>query len=203
MRRTNDELVAGWGNLVNRTATLVAKNFGEIPAPGPLEPADTAVLALVDEAFATVGDLISRHRQKQAIGEAMRAVAEVNRYVSDRAPWQLKGDDQRERLGTVLHVMTQCVADCNLILSPFLPHSANAVDVVLGGAGDVAPMPKIEQVEDLDGGPGYPVITGDYTVIRSWGRHPLEIGTPVARPTPVFTKLDPVVVEEELARLAD
>ena len=133
----------------------------------------------------------------------MRTVAEVNRYVSDRAPWQLKGDDQRERLGTVLHVMTQCVTDCNLILSPFLPHSANAVDVVLGGAGDVAPMPRIEQVEDLDGGPGYPVITGDYTVSRPWGRHPLEIGTPVARPTPVFTKLDPAVVEEELARLAD
>ena len=47
VRRTNDELVAGWGNLVNRTATLVAKNFGEIPAPGRLEPEDTAILALV------------------------------------------------------------------------------------------------------------------------------------------------------------
>ena len=44
MQRNNYELVAGWGNLVNRTATMIAKNFGEIPAPGPLEPVDEAVL---------------------------------------------------------------------------------------------------------------------------------------------------------------
>ena len=62
----------------------------------------------------------------------MRTVADVNRYVSDSAPWKLKGDDQRERLGTILHVIAQCVADLNTILSPFLPFSANAVDLVLG-----------------------------------------------------------------------
>ena len=72
----------------------------------------------------------------------MRAVAEVNKYVSDSEPWKLKGDDERERLGTILHVIAQCVADLNTILSPFLPFSANAVDAVLGGAGDVQPMPR-------------------------------------------------------------
>ncbi len=45
--RTNSELVAGWGNLVNRTATMIAKSFGEIPAAGPLEQADEDVLATV------------------------------------------------------------------------------------------------------------------------------------------------------------
>ena len=45
--RTNSELVAGWGNLVNRTATMIAKSFGEIPAAGPLEPVDEAVLDAV------------------------------------------------------------------------------------------------------------------------------------------------------------
>ena len=93
----------------------------------------------------------------------MRTVAEVNKYVSDQAPWKLKGEDERARLGTVLHVVVQAVADCNVLLSPFLPHSANAVDRVLGGAGELAPMPEIRQVEDLDGGPAYPVLTGDYT----------------------------------------
>ena len=63
MRRTNDELVAGWGNLVNRTATLINKNFGEIPAVGELTQADQAVLAKV-VGFDLVGDLIWRHRQK-------------------------------------------------------------------------------------------------------------------------------------------
>ena len=114
VRRTNDELVAGWGNLVNRTATLISKNFGEIPKAGELTAEDQAVLDSVDGAFGIVGDLIARHRQKQAIGEAMRVVAEVNKYVSDSEPWKIKDDP--ERLGTVLHVMAQCVADLNLVL---------------------------------------------------------------------------------------
>jgi methionyl-tRNA synthetase len=202
VRRTNDELVAGWGNLVNRTATLIAKNFGELPAMGEPTDDDQAVLDLVEGAFATVGDLISRHQQKRAIGEAMRVVGEVNKYVSDTEPWKLAKDPaDRERLGTVLHVMAQCVADLNLALSPFLPFSANEIDRALGGAGAIAPLPRIEDVEDLDGGPGYPVITGDYTGVPSWGRHPIVAGTPVGKPTPVFTKLDPSVVDEELARL--
>ncbi len=202
VRRTNDELVAGWGNLVNRTANLIAKNFGEIPAAAELTEADTALLATVDEGFGVVGELIARHRQKQAITEAMRMVAEVNRYVSSSEPWKLKGEDQRDRLATVLHVAAQAVSDCNTMLSPFLPHSANEVDRVLGGAGDVQPMPRMEEVEDLDGGAGYPIITGDYTAARAWSRQPVVPGTPVSKPTPVFTKLDPSVVEEELARLA-
>ena len=93
----------------------------------------------------------------------MRVVGEVNKYVSDSEPWKLKGDDERERLGTILHVVAQCVADLNLVLSPFLPFSANAVDLALGGTGAIAPMPRLEEVDDLDGGAGYPVITGDYT----------------------------------------
>jgi methionyl-tRNA synthetase len=201
VRRTNDELVAGWGNLVNRTATLIAKNFGEIPRAGELTDEDEKVLAVAEQAFAVVGELIGRHRQRQAIGEAMRAVGEVNKYVSDHEPWKLKGDDQRERLGTILHVVAQCVADLNVVLSPFLPFSANRVDAVFGGAGQVQPMPEVVEAEDLDGGPAYPIITGDYTGAVRWERRAVVPGTPVAKPTPIFTKLDPALVDEELARL--
>jgi methionyl-tRNA synthetase len=199
VRRTNDELVAGWGNLVNRTATLIAKNFGEIPAAGDLEDADQEILALVEACFESVGQLISRHRQKAAIGEAMKAVGEVNRYVSEAEPWKIKDDP--DRLGTVLHVMAQCVGDLNLILSPFLPFSANEIDRTFGGPGQVAPLPELREVDCLDGGESYPVITGDYSAVPSWGRHPITPGTPIAKPKPVFTKLDSSVVEEELARL--
>ncbi|HWJ67515.1 MAG TPA: methionine--tRNA ligase [Nocardioides sp.] len=200
VRRTNDELVAGWGNLVNRTANLIAKNFGEIPAAAELTAEDRAVLDATAAAFDTVGDLIGRHRQKQAIGEAMRAVAEVNKYVSDTEPWKIKDDPAR--LGTVLHVMAQCVADLNLVLSPFLPFSANEVDKAFGGAGAIAPMPRIEEVADLDDqSRSYPIISGDYTGAPAWQRHPVEVGRPVAKPTPVFTKLDPTIIDEELARL--
>jgi methionyl-tRNA synthetase len=169
---------------------------------GELAPADIALLDTVEAAFGTVGGLIERHRQKQAVVEAMRAVAEVNRYVSEQAPWKLTKDPaDRGRLGTILHVTAQAVADCNLILSPFLPHSANAVDRVLGGAGDVQPMPVIEEVEDLDGGPSYPIITGEYSGTPRWERRPIVPGTPIAKPAPVFTKLDTAVVDEELERL--
>src|SRR6188472_4343291 len=109
VRRTNDELVAGWGNLVNRTATMIAKSFGEIPPAGTLEPVDEAVLAAVRAGFETVGDLVGRHRQRAGIAEAMRVVGEVNKYVTATEPYKMKGDDERERLGTVLHVAAQCV----------------------------------------------------------------------------------------------
>ncbi|GGN56359.1 methionine--tRNA ligase [Actinoplanes lobatus] len=201
VRRNNDELVAGWGNLVNRSISLTAKNFGEIPAAGPLTPEDEAVLEVAKTGFATVGELIGKHRQKAAIGEAMRVVAEANRYLSEQAPWKLKSDEDKPRQATVLHVALQVVSDANTLLTPFLPHSAQKVFELLGGEGVHAPMPRIEEVEDLDGGPGYPVLTGDYKVGARWESVPLVPGTPLAAPTPVFRKLDPSVVEEELARL--
>ncbi|WP_017934790.1 methionine--tRNA ligase [Nocardioides sp. Iso805N] len=202
VRRTNDELVAGWGNLVNRTANLIAANFGEIPAAGELTAQDQAVLDAVEGAFDVVGGLIGAHRQKAAISEAMRTVGEVNKYLADHEPWKLvKVEETRARAATVLHVAAQCVADLNLILAPFLPFSANAVDQAFGGKGEVAPLPRIEEVHDLDGGAGYPIITGDYTGAPNWERHPITVATPISKPTPVFTKLDPSVIEEELDRL--
>jgi methionyl-tRNA synthetase len=208
VQRTNSELVAGWGNLVNRTATMIAKNFGEIPAADALEPVDEAVLATVRGGFDTVGDHIGRHRQRQAIAEAMRVVGEVNKYLTVTEPYKMKDESQRGRLATVLHVAAQCVLDCNTLLAPFLPHSANRVWAAYGGKGEFMPMPQVEQVSELDPGSGaglttYPVITGDYSSTPPWESRPVVVGTPVAKPTPIFTKLDPSVVEEELARLED
>ena len=201
VRRTNGELVAGWGNLVNRTASMIAKNFGEIPTPGARESVDDELLTAVGAGFDTVGDLIRHHRQRAALAEVMRLVGEANTYVTRTEPFKLKAPEQRGRLATVLHTLAQAVSDLNLMISPFLPHSANAVDKVLGGAGAVAPMPVLREVDDLDGGDPYPIITGDYTGFPAWGSRPVVPGTPVAKPTPVFRKLDDDVVETELARL--
>ena len=214
VRRTNGELVAGWGNLVNRTASMIHKRFGQIPEPAELEDIDRALLDAVEAGFASVGDLIAQHRQKAALGEAMRLVGEANKYVADTQPFKLKGEDPatQARLATVLHTLAQAVTDLNLMLSPFLPHAANDVDRVLGGNGRIAPMPRIEEVDELDpdhlpeafdGRSGYPIITGDYQDAPTWGRHPVTVGTPVAKPAPVFTKLDESIVEAELARYAD
>ena len=72
LRRNNDELVAGWGNLVNRTVSMTAKNIGSIPAPGTLTDVDRALLSSTQAAFGTVGGLLARSRQKAAITEVMR-----------------------------------------------------------------------------------------------------------------------------------
>jgi methionyl-tRNA synthetase len=207
VQRTNSELVAGWGNLVNRTATMIAKSFGKVPPLGELEPVDEAVLAAVRAGFETVGDLVGRHRQRAGIAEAMRVVGEVNKYVTATEPYKMKGDDERERLGTVLHVAAQCVLDCNTMLSPFLPHSSTKVWQALGGEGEFQPMPRIEYVEELDPDQGaglltYPVITGEYARTPRWESRPVTVGAVVEKPTPIFTKLDPSVVDEERARLA-
>jgi methionyl-tRNA synthetase len=199
LRRNNDELVAGWGNLVNRSLSMAAKNFGRIPELGELTDLDRALLARSKEAFGPVGTLLGQHRQKAAITEAMRVVADANKYVSESAPWKLGDDPARQ--GTVLATALQVVNDANLLLSPFLPHSAQKVHELLGGEGVVAPQPEVREVDDLDGGPGYPVLTGDYSAVPAWESRPLVAGRPLAKPTPVFTKLDPSIVDEELARL--
>ena len=152
--RNNSELVAGWGNLVNRTATMVAKSFGEIPAAGALEPVDEAVLAAVRAGFDSVGDLLGRHRLRAATAEALRVVGEVNKYLTVTEPYKMKDESQRERLATVLHVAAQCVLDCNTLLAPILPHASNKVWTTFGGEGEFMPMPRTEHVEDLDPGHG-------------------------------------------------
>lgn len=202
-RRTNDELVAGWGNLVNRTASMIHKNFGEVPAPTQVQPVDAALLETTGAAFGRIGELVGTHRHRAAVGEAMRVVQEANRYISETEPWKLTGD--RDRLATVLHTAAQAVNDANTLLSPFLPHSAQKVHEAIGGTGSVSPLPRIEEVTDLDDASrAYPVITGDYRLgdtVRAWASTPVVPGAPVAKPTPVFTKLDDSIVEEELDRL--
>ncbi len=205
--RNNSELVAGWGNLVNRTATMVAKSFGEIPPQGDLEEVDEAVLAAVRSGFESVGSLLERHRLRAATAEAMRIVGEVNKDLTVTEPYKMKDESQRERLATVLHVAVQCVSDCNTLLSPFLPHAANKVHLVLGGEGELVPMPRIEQVDELDPDNGagltsYPVITGDYTSTPRWESSPVTVGATIGKPSPVFVKLDTAIVDEELARVA-
>jgi methionyl-tRNA synthetase len=204
VRRNNDELVAGWGNLVNRTISMTAKNLGAIPPRGTLTDADFALLSHADQAFGTVGELLARSRQKAAITEAMGVVGAANKYLSDMAPWKLRTEDP-ERMARVLHVALQVVDDCKTLLTPFLPSSSSKVHAQLGGTGEWAAMPDLVEVDEptAPGSPSYHVLTGDYDTSARWQSVPIEAGRPIAPPTPVFTKLDPSVVDEELARLAD
>jgi methionyl-tRNA synthetase len=200
VRRTNDELVANWGNLVNRTVSFAARNIGEIPAAGELTSGDRTLLERSRAAFTTVGESLGRSRFKAASTEVMRTLAEANKYLSDEAPWKLRESDP-ERMRTICHVALQLVDDGKSLLTPFLPRSSQQVFEMLGGTGVWSGMPRIDEVDE-DGGPSYPVITGDYQVAAArWDSAPIRPGTPLAAPVPLFAKLDTSVVDEELARL--
>ena len=204
VRRNNDELVAGWGNLVNRTISITAKNLGSIPPSGELLDADRALLGAAAGAFDTVGGLIERNRQKAALGEVMRLVGDANKYLSDTAPWKLKNEDP-SRMGSVLHTALQVIDDIKTLITPFLPSSASKVHAALGGEGVWAAMPELVQVDQPTavGSPSYSVLTGDYRTQASWQSRPLPVGRPLSAPTPIIAKLDPSVVDEELARLEE
>ena len=187
VRRTNFELANEWGNLVNRSISMAHKNVGAIPAAGELTEMDRELLDASRTAFDTVGELLAHCKFRAAISEAMRVVGLANKYISDTEPWKLKDDPARR--DTVLHVALQVVQDCNTMLTPFLPHAAQKVHEALGGEGVWAAMPEL--VEVSEGDQRYPVLTGDYEdQLAKWGSTPLKVGRPLAKPSPLFSKLD-------------
>jgi methionyl-tRNA synthetase len=182
---------------------MAHKNFGQIPPAGPRSDLDVELLRASEQAFDTVGDLLNRSRFKAASGEAMRVAGLANKYISESEPWKLGSDPERQ--ATVLNTALQVVDDVKTLLTPFLPHSSQKVFNALGGQGVWAAEPEIREVTDFDDdveGVGvpevvdYPVLTGDYAAEQAtWRRHDIEAGRPVAKPSPLFTKLDPKLGE--------
>lgn len=208
VRRINNELANGWGNLVNRTVSMAHKNFGEVPAPGELSDADQAILDLASRTFDEAGDALSHSRFKQGITKIMHVVGEANAYIAEQEPWKLAKDEtQRERLATVLWTALQVVSDCNTMLTPFLPHTAQAVHETLGRDGVWAALPEVVEVTDdqpvepvgaglPEKGRSYPVIMGNYRDQQAvWTRIDVVPGTALSKPRPLIAKLDPELAE--------
>ena len=208
VRRINNELANGWGNLVNRTVSMAHKNFGEVPTPGELSDADQAILDLASRTFDEAGDALSHSRFKQGITKIMHVVGEANAYIAEQEPWKLAKDEtQRERLATVLWTALQVVSDCNTMLTPFLPHTAQAVHETLGRDGLWAALPEVVEVTDdqpvepvgaglPEKGRSYPVIMGNYRDQQAvWMRIDVVPGTALSKPRPLIAKLDPELAE--------
>jgi methionyl-tRNA synthetase len=201
VRRNNDELVATWGNLVNRTLTSAHRNFGAVPEPGELSEADRALLEDVEAGFESVGVHIDAARFRAAIGEAMRLAGRVNEYTSAQEPWALVKTD-RGRVATVLYVALRCVDSLKILFTPFLPFSSQKLHELLGYEGYIAGPLEFREHDDGDGN-SHLVLTGDYAGwVGRWEPSELPPGQELRAPERLFEKLDPErVVAEELARM--
>lgn len=200
VRRNNDELVATWGNLVNRTLTNAYRNFKAIPQPGELAQADLRLIEEVEQGFGRVGELLDTVRFKAGLTEVLRLAMQVNTYLSEQEPWKVIKTD-RERAGTVLYVALRCVDNLKTMMTPFLPFTSQKLHELLGYEGYIAGPLAFREYTEADGST-HRVLTGDYTGwVGRWQPSSLPVGQDLQAPQPLFKKLDESIIAEELARM--
>ncbi len=179
VRRNNDELVATYGNLVHRVLSFTYRNFeGAIPRPGPLGEADKRLLDRAKVALEGVDRSLYNCRFKAALGAAFSLAQETNRYLDTAAPWKsIKSD--RQNAATALWAAIAAINCLKVMTYPFLPFSAQQLHEFLGFDGRVE-----AEHWDVD------------KII-----HAVEPGNRLRPPSPLFTKLDPQVADDEVLRL--
>lgn len=133
--RNNNELLAVFGNFVNRTLVLTQKYFeGIVPGLANLTEKDNEVLALMDAFPASIGASIEAYRFREALGEFMNLARLGNKYLTENEPWKLFKTDP-ERVKTILAVSLQLVAKLSLLAEPFLPFTARKLSEMIGLSG--------------------------------------------------------------------
>jgi methionyl-tRNA synthetase len=163
-RSINEELVATWGNLVNRVVSMTHRYFdGVVPEPGDLGAADEAILGEIDRALDEVADLITGVKLRAGLAAAMGAAQAANGYLSEQQPWQTAKTDL-VRTRTTLYVALNGIAGIAVALAPYLPVTSAAVLETIG-------LP----------------VTGR---APAWGRPAVSAGTELAPAEPLFTKVE-------------
>ena len=130
--RNNNELVAVYGNFVNRALVLTHKYFdGKVPACGELTDYDKATIAEFMDVKAEVEKLLDTFKFREAQKEAMNLARIGNKYLADTEPWKLAKTDM-ERVGTILNLSLQLAANLAIAFEPFLPFSSEKLRGMLG-----------------------------------------------------------------------
>ena len=130
--RNNKELVAVYGNFVNRALVLTHKYFdGKVPACGELTDYDKATIAEFMDVKAEVEKLLDTFKFREAQKEAMNLARIGNKYLADTEPWKLAKTDM-ERVGTILNLSLQLAANLAIAFEPFLPFSSEKLRGMLG-----------------------------------------------------------------------
>ena len=179
VRRNNEELVATYGNLVNRVLSFTYRNFdGKVPGVQSLDEVDQGLLRAARETMDSVDENLYHCRFKAAIGQAFGLAQEANRYLDTKAPWKTIKED-RDQAGTSLTVAMQAINCLKTILYPFMPFSSQKVHEFLG----------------FDG----PVEEGSWDFEISVAA--IKAGASLREPSPLYTKLDPEIIGDEVQKL--
>lgn len=121
--RNNSELVAIFGNFVNRSVVLTHKYFGgKVPAVNTLTPLDTDALAQIPQIKKAIEENLENFKFREALKEAMNLARLGNKYLTDTEPWKVAKTDM-DRVATILNVSLQICASLSIALEPFMPHS--------------------------------------------------------------------------------
>lgn len=200
LARNNNQLVATWGNLVNRVISFAYKHWdGVVPTPGETRPADEAILNAVEAGFDDVGALYDAVKLRAALNETMRLASEVNKYLDQMAPWkEIKTDKQAA--GATIYTALRVIDSLKIMFSPVLPFTCERLHTYLGHDRPLFGEQIIEEQKDNLG-------THDVLLYRpkdaagSWTPSQLSPGDVIRKPKPLFRKLEKEIVEMERARL--
>lgn len=132
VRRINDELVAAWGNLVNRVVSMTSRYFnGVVPDQGNLSQQDHNALARRIELLEDAATALDGAKLRSGIARAMHGAQEANQYLTEMEPWKTAATDP-ERTGTTLWVAYQLIAAIAVALAPYLPGTSRRVLEAVG-----------------------------------------------------------------------
>ena len=196
VERVNNELVANWGNLVNRVLGFAYKRWnGVVPEPGPLDETDRGLLGEIERGFDGVGALYAGVKLKAALNEARRLSQRVNQYLHEAAPWTaIKTDPQRA--ATSVYVALQAIDWLKVIWAPILPHTAQQLHEFLGYDGQLFGRQYTRTVSDARG--EHDVLMYDHAAATGrWEAGRLAAGQALRPPRPLFVKLDDDVPARE------
>lgn len=198
--RNNTELLAAWGNLVNRVLKFAVKHFeGRVPEPGELRDIDREILEKVEGGFERIGGLLEAVRLRDALSETMALAREVNGYL-DRAPWFKVIKDDRQAAATTIYTALRCIDNLKTLFAPFLPFSSQRVHEFLGYDGRLFGEILIQTFHETER--SHPALTYDATgAIGRWEPSALPAGQALREPEALFRKLEPELIDAERARL--
>ncbi len=132
--RYNMDLANNLGNLVSRTHAMTTKYFGGvIPAPTASEPLDEEIRAAVAKAVEDSRTLMDSFHVADALSAIFEMLRRANKYIDETAPWVLAKDEaKKERLGTVLYNLLECIRTAAVLLTPFIPQTAEKIFAQIG-----------------------------------------------------------------------